>query len=953
MTTCEPTLRRPYRRPELVFAGRLLPEHADELRRSGIDPLAATAARISSVTHAEAVDFGIRGEADAGGVCFRYWRPDEQGFSSRFVRLKPDRKASSRKYLQPVGERPILYFVPGTKIEELQDATRPVLITEGEKKTLALDAAARVIGLDPVTIGLGGCWSWRWSTKELQPDGALGKGPSRPIADLDLIAWPGRAVVLVFDSDVIDNEKVLAAETALARELHLRGAKVRIARIPGEGAKQKVGIDDLVVQCGADALRALLDDAWTFDGRPCPQRVHLSDIEQADLGGKRLAIDMMVSAIGETYLVPRKVQLRCTPPEEKPVKPKLRLVKSSSTVETSEEESASAGLACQHGKNEDGTWEVVIGDPEVIIDLTRIPARQLYKRLHEHARHCCPNASYTETIDRQTVTSFLATPKARRLVSRPGAGPASQVVDESGKPFREKVLYHLGRLDASCRYFRGVGVAVPNPKSQEASAFLWDLIPLTDEFEGYIPGPAAIESFVALQAGPGAAWEALRRIAHDITEHVTQIYGAHRELALLGKLLVFHAVRQFAFDGEALKRGWLEMLEVGDTGQGKTQQVDRIIDATGMGEAIDGVSATRTGIAFSFQRYNETWFLVWGKYPLNDGKLLFIDEAQKLSLDDIDKIRKGRSDGVIAADGVRSGEHPTRVRLIASCNPRHQGVVDDQLFGIELVKQTFRDEDLRRFDFAIISSSSDDKAGINERRPAASGTALIRPETLAESVRWAWSRRPEHVRFDSEAVDAVYATARRLAETFDAARDIPLFLESDARHKLARLAVAVAALLHSTDDTHQIVSVTVEHVVAAERFLATIYAHPNCCFDLYARLRRNEADLSENSYGTIWSELRGCEVDSVAINGRTRSITLDDDDLKTLLLAFVNHSGQIGRQDLAGELGKSATWISKIVRVLRQAKLVRTNRGRAGGYQATPKFTKFLKTAIARGDLQA
>lgn len=449
--------------------------------------------------------------------------------------------------------------------------------------------------------------------------------------------------------------------------------------------------------------------------------------------------------------------------------------------------------------------------------------------------------------------------------------------------------------------------------------------------------------------------DTLRSIVKDLTDNITNIYGEHRGLSLLGKLLVFHSARQFCFDGERLKRGWVEMLEVGDTGQGKTQQVDRIIQATTLGEGVDGVSTTRTGLAYSFQKHGDTWYLVWGKYPLNDGKLLFVDEAQNLRPEDIDKIRKGRSDGVIAADGVRSGEHPTRTRLIATCNPKYQGVVDDQLFGIELVRQTFKDEDVRRFDFAIISSSSDDKAEINQpRADAVGGEELISPTVLADSIRWAWSRSEEQIVFTDSAKAAVYETARNLSGLYGHARDIPLMLDSDARHKIARLSVATAALVHSTDDIHEQVQVTEEHVHAVRDFLTAIYNHPNCSFDLYAKIRRSEADLPEAEYQAIWTALKNCEVDSVALEeGRERHIFLSDDDRSTLLRSFVTHGGKINRQDLAGELGKTTSWTSKIVRVLKTNRLIRVSLGKSGGYQATPKFIKFLKLAVSRRDLES
>ncbi len=717
----------------------------------------------------------------------------------------------------------------------------------------------------------------------------------------------------------------------------------------------KVGIDDILAVHGPQILPRLINDAWRFDGHPCPRKVHLSEIEDAALGKKRLAIDLMVSAVGETYILPQAIELVCVPREMKDKKAKLRLVpRDGEATQQQDQPQSLEGAVCVHMARDGGRWSVEISNPEVLIDLTRVSKRTLELRLLELAVGVCPYALYVRTRSHQTVTTFLATPKARRVRSALVDGRL-EVLDEAGKPFREKVLYFLGTLGSSSRYFRGVGVAIPSPKSQEATAFLRELTPIADDYETFTLSPEVVEGFRIFQAKPAGVWDTLLSIVRDITDHITNIYGEHRGLSLLGKLLVFHSVRQFRFDGEPLKRGWLEMLEVGDTGQGKTQQVDRIIEATALGEGVDGVSTTRTGLAYSFQKHNDSWFLVWGKYPLNDGKLLFIDEAQNLRPEDIDKIRKGRSDGVIAADGVRSGEHPTRTRLIATCNPKFQGVVDDQLFGIELVKQTFKDEDVRRFDFAIISSSSDDKSEINQPRvDTGRHKGRISPDVVADSIRWAWSRREEEVVFTDQAKLAVYEVARSLAGLYGEARDIPLMLDSDARHKIGRLAVATAALVHSTDNSHEQVVVTEEHVWAVRDFLTAVYNHPNCSFDLYAKIRRSEADLPDAEYEAIWAALKNCQVDSVVLeDGRERCIRLSEDDLGTLLRAFVTHGGKINRQDLAGELGKTAAWTSKIVRVLKTSRLIRVSLGRSGGYQATPKFIKFLKLAISRRDIES
>lgn len=73
------------------------------------------------------------------------------------------------------------------------------------------------------------------------PNGAAIKGP---IPDLDLIAWQGREVTIVFDVNVRSNSNVTTARTKLAKELSDRGAAVRFVDLPEVDGVN--GIDDLL-----------------------------------------------------------------------------------------------------------------------------------------------------------------------------------------------------------------------------------------------------------------------------------------------------------------------------------------------------------------------------------------------------------------------------------------------------------------------------------------------------------------------------------------------------------------------------------------------------------------------------------------------------------------------------------------------------------------------------------
>ena len=170
---------------------------------------------------------------------------------SGYARVKFDqpRRIIGRvvKYESPRGRPNEIYFPPNT-LPSLNDPTVPLLITEGEKKSLAADQNALPC------IGLVGVFGWKAA------------GGEQLLSGLERIAWQHRDVRIVFDSDVQHNPEIQAAEARLAVQLARRGALVRVVRLPdgppgADGQPTKMGLDDFIVAHGLPALRALLDAA--------------------------------------------------------------------------------------------------------------------------------------------------------------------------------------------------------------------------------------------------------------------------------------------------------------------------------------------------------------------------------------------------------------------------------------------------------------------------------------------------------------------------------------------------------------------------------------------------------------------------------------------------------------------------------------------------------------------
>jgi P4 family phage/plasmid primase-like protien len=311
---------------------RGLPLRVNDL--AGLEKCAITGAvaeramlrRVESVDGAEIVGRNDRG--DYAGVIFPNVWPGEQHIREyRLRRDRPDLEKKSDgtlkergKYLSPPGRGNLLYFTPGTDPTWLTDASLPVLITEGEKKCLALTglmwqvdgAAARPRWLP---VALTGVWNWR---------GTIGKAPGPNgdrrdvkgvVSDFDRITWRARHVVIVFDTNVLTNDSVAAARRELARELTRRGAIVKLIDLPEVDGVN--GIDDLIGVWGSERVLALIDAAQLFDNardetnvKEIADEITASASFAKDAGGKLYVFEKGVyKPTGEQFILSRVKEL--------------------------------------------------------------------------------------------------------------------------------------------------------------------------------------------------------------------------------------------------------------------------------------------------------------------------------------------------------------------------------------------------------------------------------------------------------------------------------------------------------------------------------------------------------------------------------------------------------------------------------------------------------------------
>ena len=644
--------------------------------------------------------------------------------------------------------------------------------------------------------------------------------------------------------------------------------------------------------------------------------IFLMDIDRVEYADKKIETEVMVCAKDDVYHVPKVFIADCR------------------------NKKCDVGNKCPYFRTKRRVH--IPYNSKELIDFTKLPDSRIGYVLKGIVPCEFGDRSQINTtvIEKTTVQDLLVVPKATALKTVKG-DDKDLIVDELGREYKDKQVFSLEALPKTNEYFKLTGWVKANPKSQVTTLIVTEIEPLNDDFQGFRMTDEIHRDLQVFQVPSGGTIKAkVDEILTDLTNNVTQIYGDARKRVLLTMLLVYHSVISFKFDKEAIRRGWVEGAMIGDTGQGKTQMFDRLHKHCKLGFFISGTSATRTGIAYAYQQVGSTWYLKWGSYVLNDGKLLFIDEGQCINEEEWTKLSSGRSDGKIVASGIKSGEHHTRTRLIVSCNPKDNAPIDENMCGVATIKLIFRDADIRRFDLLVMLSCNDVPKDVidtpNSQREQTK--AEITSARLFNNVSKAWTRVSKDVEFTSEATTQVYAASKELKSKYEKATDIPL-ITSDTKHKVARLAVALACLLHSTDEaTHEKVIVTAEHVEFIKNFLMTLYDDDNCALNIYAALRKDVSSLSELEYEEVLTRFRQKAGHPIP------------DDVKAICKEFAAND-VVDRSYLADILDLTTDNVSNKLKLFKDLHLIKSKSGKRG-YRITIKFKKVLKRMLTEEILE-
>jgi len=609
---------------------------------------------------------------------------------------------------------------------------------------------------------------------------------------------------------------------AVAAQIYHHCQKVFIVDLPLDTEKYTKGdINDWVAMEGAtdtdflSAQETALE--WKpeeldlkFDETAEPEDVSLTEVSQASRVGKKLrTVGQIVALDSNPYLVAKRVALSCTRDQpnchECPVLTK--------------------------DPDDKGLVEMVIhSTSRGILEMVNTSRKAQKDAVRESLGiPVCRSVRMANVREHYNVWDVRLSPEVS--LGADASDPVVQPALVVGDAPESNALYQLQ------------GRTYPSPSSQQ-SVFISDRTALTDDsLSTFQPDDEQLEELCLFQAGRSEELvaEKLREIYSDLSRNVTRIF--QRQDLHLAIDLTYHSPLFIPLWGR-VEKGWINTLICGDSSQGKSETAIRLMGHYGLGERVDCKNASVAGLVGGLENIGKRWFVVWGLIPTHDKRLVVLEEVKGAPVEIIGKLTDMRSSGIAEIPKIERRKTHARTRLVFLSNPRSDRPLSSYSYGCEVIRELMGSlEDIRRFDFAVLVSSEEiDDKEIKKSSRKQIGVPKFSAELCRRLVLWSWTRHHEDIDFLDETSDAVLDEAEKLVLQFS--DSMPLLDKGTTKHKLARMAAALAARLFSTDNMHRLV-VRPEHVRYAVTYLRSMYSSDHFGYDAYSESERTSSLLGD------------------------------------------------------------------------------------------------------------
>ena len=614
-----------------------------------------------------------------------------------------------------------------------------------------------------------------------------------------------------------------------------------------------------------------------------PIEVRLAHSGQAQYNNKIITTTAVVSAKDMApYIIPNKCTVVCN--RDKPYCPMCRVFNS----------------ATAH------TFEIPDHSPQVLKLINSSEAQQNeVLKLASGISQLCKVASFK----RESAHNV----EEIRLIPQIAIGHTSE------EQVTRKAYYVGSESIASNHTYTFEGRVCAEPKDGHATMVVYKKEAAEDDLDKFV-ATEDLELFRPSEWSKDAVVAKLNDIYEDLECNVTNIFQ-RRDLHIFYDL-VWHTVLYINFQGRVIK-GWGDALVIGDSGQGKSECSSRLSAHYKCGERVDTKRASVAGLVGGLQATDKRWFITWGTIPLNDRRLVLLEEIKGIGAAELSKMTDMRSSGVAEITKIERAKTTARTRLIWISNPRSDSNMSAYNYGVDAVKELIGGlEDIRRFDMVMAVASGEVPTSVVNSKQHATKEHKYTSIKCQQLVSWAWSRRAEDIIIECE--DEILAAAIRMGNEYSSA--CPIVEPSDQRLKLLRMATGLACRTYSTDAEGEKVYVKTCHVQAVEEFMNRIYASKALGYKEYSATQKGELQMSEPD----------------AVVERIKSAPNSRETVKGLIEADM-----VRLEDITNLTEWDIGAASEFIGFLNRKGCLRRNR--RGGYRKTSAFIDLLK-ALDRGE---
>lgn len=392
----------------------------------------------------------------------------------------------------------------------------------------------------------------------------------------------------------------------------------------------------------------------------------------------------------------------------------------------------------------------------------------------------------------------------------------SDVMKKDYQAPHETTVYTIGRKLQSGMKYKLTYKLVPHPlQNQEMVALVTDIEESGDSVSLFKVTDEVKESLKVFQGEPKVKMQ-------EIYERAKGIIGSFaQEQITFATDLVYHTPLAFDFGRHEL-RGALDVMIVGESRTGKSATAEALLRTYELGTFSTLKNSSVAGLVGGSNKVNGSFKTMVGTIPRNHKGLVVFEEFSGADPNFIKAITDIRSSGMVRLTRV-NGELvlPATLRMLTISNQKtvHEGFskpLRNYPNGVSvLVELIGASEDIARYDFFVLAGEPDEYED-----PLAFVDEPFATESYQNRVRWVWSRTKEQVKF-AEGVER-YIVDRASALNKEYKSHIKFF-GSEAYKKLARISVATASCLVSTDETFENIIITKEHVDWAAAFLVSLY----------------------------------------------------------------------------------------------------------------------------------